>query len=78
MSGPIRVKRRRPSSRQHVGQHERDVRGFHAIFVGGGIDPEIRQGSLFKVIVHAEAGNPEDLESVMRRDSLDIRKSSLG
>ncbi|MEO8316088.1 MAG: head GIN domain-containing protein [Pseudomonadota bacterium] len=55
---------------------KRDLDGFHAIAVGGGIDLVIHQGSRYAVTVHAESGDTDDVETQIEHDTLIIRKTS--
>lgn len=53
----------------------RDLSGFHAIHVGGGIHLTVHQGDHYAVKVRSDSGDAEQVETEVKRDTLEIRKA---
>ncbi len=54
----------------------RDLNGFHAISVAEGINLEVHQGDHYAVKVHTDGGDTDEVETVVERETLVIRKDS--
>lgn len=65
-----------PAATALADKAERDLTGFRAIAVSGGIDLEVHQGDHYKVVVHADGGDADEVETeVEDHGVLAIRKA---